>query len=333
MTASATRSTPRDPLSHEPASCRTSQAASHGSRPVKDRDPGGCENRDNPYARRSAGSPRARLSCSRPCSPPRRAAADNDDDKDGRRQGRLQRGRSTRSPTRPPAKGGTLKFVGTQDADSLGPAARLLRRSRGTSPASTRASWSVRRRRRARTATSSSPTWPTAKAEISRRRQDLHLHAAGRASPGRTATPVTSKDIKYGIERIWAQDVISGGPVYLIQVLDPKAEYKGPYKDKSTDKLGLKAIETPDDKTIIFKLPKPNGDFEQMLAMPAAGSGQAGARTPAPSTARSPFSSGPYKIESYTPGKCLTLVAQRQLEDRRPTRSARRCRTRSRSPS
>ncbi|MFF3605662.1 ABC transporter substrate-binding protein [Streptomyces sp. NPDC002463] len=119
--------------------------------------------------------------------------------------------------------------------------------------------------------------------------------------------PITSKDIKYGIERIWAQDVISGGPIYLQQVLDPKGEYKGPYKDTSADKLGLKAIETPDDKTIIFKLPVANGDFLQMLAMPAASPVRQDKDTKAKYGLK-PFSSGPYKWQSYTPNKSMKLV-------------------------
>ncbi|MGW6568706.1 ABC transporter substrate-binding protein [Streptomyces sp. NPDC054975] len=119
--------------------------------------------------------------------------------------------------------------------------------------------------------------------------------------------PITSKDIKYGIERIWAQDVISGGPIYLQQVLDPKMEYKGPYKDTTPDKLGLKAIETPDDKTIIFKLPVANGDFLQMLAMPAASPVRQDKDTKAQYGLK-PFSSGPYKWQSYTPNKSMLLV-------------------------
>ncbi|MFJ4337938.1 ABC transporter substrate-binding protein [Streptomyces sp. NPDC088915] len=119
--------------------------------------------------------------------------------------------------------------------------------------------------------------------------------------------PITSKDIKYGIERIWAQDVISGGPIYLQQVLDPKGEYKGPYKDTSADKLGLKAIETPDDKTIVFKLPVANGDFLQMLAMPAASPVRQDKDTKSKYGLK-PFSSGPYKWESYTPNKSIKLV-------------------------
>ncbi|MFF3329864.1 ABC transporter substrate-binding protein [Streptomyces sp. NPDC002888] len=119
--------------------------------------------------------------------------------------------------------------------------------------------------------------------------------------------PITSKDVKYGIERVWAQDVLSGGPTYLKEVLDPKAEYKGPYKDTSKDKLGLKAIETPDDKTIVFKLPKANSDFEEMLGLISASPVRQDMDTKSKYQLK-PFSSGPYKFESYNPGKDLTLV-------------------------
>ncbi|MET7697157.1 ABC transporter substrate-binding protein [Streptomyces sp. NPDC005485] len=119
--------------------------------------------------------------------------------------------------------------------------------------------------------------------------------------------PITSKDIKYGIERQWAQDVLSGGPVYAKDILDPKGEYKGPYKDKSKDKLGLKAIETPDDKTIVFKLPAANSDFEEILAMTSSSPVRQDKDTKS-KYGLHPFSSGPYKFESYTPNKSLTLV-------------------------
>ncbi|MGH4034360.1 ABC transporter substrate-binding protein [Actinomycetota bacterium Odt1-20B] len=114
---------------------------------------------------------------------------------------------------------------------------------------------------------------------------------------------LTSKDIKYGIERIWAKKVITGGPQYLTKALDPKNEYKGPYEDKA----GLKAIETPDDQTIIFKLPKPNGDFEQFLAMPSGSPVKASEDTKSKYTQR-PFSSGPYKFETNRAGKKIVLV-------------------------
>ncbi|MCW2566767.1 MAG: putative transporter substrate-binding protein, partial [Mycobacterium sp.] len=85
-------------------------------------------------------------------------------------------------------------------------------------------------------------------------------------------TPITSKDIKYGVERVFAQDVINGGPTYLIDFLqDPKKPYPGPYKDKDPNKLGLKAVQTPDDKTIVFNLNKPLPDFPYLLQLPGSG--------------------------------------------------------------
>ncbi|MEV5956965.1 ABC transporter substrate-binding protein [Streptomyces sp. NPDC051987] len=118
---------------------------------------------------------------------------------------------------------------------------------------------------------------------------------------------ITSQDIKYGIERVWAQDVLSGGPIYLQQMLDPKNTYKGPYKDTSADHLGLKAISTPDAKTIVFHLPVANSDFRQVLAMVTASPVRQDKDTKAKYTLH-PFSSGPYKFQSYSPGKKLVLV-------------------------
>ncbi len=120
-------------------------------------------------------------------------------------------------------------------------------------------------------------------------------------------TPITSKDIKYGIERVFATDVISGGPVYLIDWLDNGQNYKGPYTDTDPNKLGLKSIETPDDKTIIFHLKAPFQDFLNLLTMPDTSPVPASKDTKDKYTLK-PFSSGPYKFESYQPGKSVALV-------------------------
>lgn len=121
-------------------------------------------------------------------------------------------------------------------------------------------------------------------------------------------TVITTKDIKYGIERIFAQDVISGGPTYLVDLLDPDKKYKGPYKDKA----GLSTIETPDDQTIIFHLAKPFSDMNYLLALPSS--------TPVPAAVdqvaatgganyfKHPISAGPYQVDSYSPGKSLKLI-------------------------
>ncbi|MFF4169181.1 ABC transporter substrate-binding protein [Streptomyces sp. NPDC001744] len=202
-------------------------------------------------------------------------------------------------------KGGELKFIGSQEADSWDPQrgyygfvwdfARYYTRQLVTFKAEPGA---------ASTELVSDLATDTGKVSTDGLTYTFTLKDGVTWEDGK---PITSKDIKYGIERIWAQDVISGGPIYLQQVLDPKNEYKGPYKDTSPDKLGLKAIETPDDKTIVFKLPVANGDFLQMLAMPAASPVRQDKDTKSKYGLK-PFSSGPYKWESYTPNKSIKLV-------------------------
>jgi len=120
-------------------------------------------------------------------------------------------------------------------------------------------------------------------------------------------TPITTKDIKYGIERIFAQDVLSGGPTYLMDFLGTTPQYPGPYKDTDPNKLGLKTVETPDDSTIIFKLKEPFADLPYLLAMPGAAPVPRAKDTGDKYTSH-PISSGPYMFQSYEPDKKLVLV-------------------------
>ncbi|MCX5011586.1 ABC transporter substrate-binding protein [Streptomyces sp. NBC_00555] len=201
-------------------------------------------------------------------------------------------------------KGGELKFVGTQEADSWDPQRGYYGFMWDFSRYYTRQLVSYKAAP-GEQSTELVPDLATAKAEISDAGKTYKYTLKDNVT-WEDGTPITAQDIKYGIERTWAQDVISGGPVYLMQVLDPKTEYPGPYKDTAPDKLGLKAIETPDAKTIVFKLPAANGDFEQMLAMPAASPVKQDKDTAAKYGLK-PFSSGPYKIDSYEPNKSMKL--------------------------
>lgn len=201
-------------------------------------------------------------------------------------------------------KGGELKFVGTQEADSWDPQRGYYGFMWDFARYYTRQLVSYKAAPGGQS-TELVPDLATAKAEISDGGKTYKYTLKDNVS-WEDGTPVTAQDVKYGIERTWAQDVISGGPVYLMQALDPKTEYPGPYKDTAPDKLGLKAIETPDAKTIIFKLPQPNGDFEQMLAMPAATPVKQDKDTAAKYGLK-PFSNGPYKIDSYEPNKSMKL--------------------------
>lgn len=119
-------------------------------------------------------------------------------------------------------------------------------------------------------------------------------------------TPVTSKDVKYGVERSLDKETFPNGPTYLNDFLDLQG-YTSPYKDTSPDKLGLKAIETPDDRTIIFKLAVPFSGFDYFAMLPAT--------IPVPKAKDTGtkykehvVSTGPYKFETNELGKKFTLV-------------------------
>jgi peptide/nickel transport system substrate-binding protein len=115
-------------------------------------------------------------------------------------------------------------------------------------------------------------------------------------------TPITAADIKYGIERSFAPELPGGAP-YLRDWLVDAAGYQGPYKQPD----GIKSIEIPDAKTIVFKLRKPEGDFPYLAT--------ATQFAPVPKDKdkgvdyeNHPISSGPYMVASYEKKKSLSLV-------------------------
>src|SRR3954468_16572225 len=110
--------------------------------------------------------------------------------------------------------------------------------------------------------------------------------------------PITSRDVKYGIERSFASDVIVGGPTYVVDLLDdPANPYAGPYQDETAGKLGLAGIETPDDLTVVFHLRTPQPDFPFVMALPSSSPVPIKDDTGADYGAK-PVSSGPYSISS-----------------------------------
>ena len=119
-------------------------------------------------------------------------------------------------------------------------------------------------------------------------------------------TTVSSKQIKYGIERVFATDLFSNGPSAHYQCLLAKCDvqgnppYAGPYKDKSKE---LDSITTPDDTTISFKLETSTPDFDYLMTLPASAPvplTENGANNGSKYTLH-PLSDGPFKFQSYTP--------------------------------
>ena len=114
-------------------------------------------------------------------------------------------------------------------------------------------------------------------------------------------TPITSQDIKYGVERSFAPE-LSGGLSYHKSLLVGGADYKGPYTGGD-----LASIQTPDSKTIVFHLNSSYGDWPWLASMPAFAPVPKAKDDPK-TYGEKPVASGPYQVQSNKNGTQLTLV-------------------------
>ncbi|MEX0172092.1 ABC transporter substrate-binding protein [Streptomyces sp. LMG1-1-1.1] len=124
-------------------------------------------------------------------------------------------------------------------------------------------------------------------------------------------TPVTSEDVKYAVlraaypEAVYGTPVTRGGPAYFRQYL-----------------TGPEGIETPDARTLVFRLREPFAAFDYLAALPTTIAVPREHDT-FPEYHRHPVSSGPYRIDTYTPGAQLTLHRNPHWEaDTDPVRTA-----------
>ncbi|MGW7210256.1 ABC transporter substrate-binding protein [Streptomyces sp. NPDC054837] len=123
-------------------------------------------------------------------------------------------------------------------------------------------------------------------------------------------SPITAKDVRQTFERLFAP-FVSNGPTFIQQWManTPGAEYRkllpdGPYKGKH---LPDSVLETPDDKTIVFKFETAKPDLPYALAM-AGYSIVSEAKDTKEKYDKAPMTSGPYKISEFKSGKSMTLV-------------------------
>ena len=141
---------------------------------------------------------------------------------------------------------------------------------------------------------------------------------------------VTCEDVKYGVSRTFATDVITDGPGYAISMLDiPKDKdgasvYQGPYKTDGNDTAAYdKAVTcSEDNKTITFNLSRAVGDFNYTVTYLSF--------SPVPKASdngdkydMNPVSTGPYKIEKYVAKDEMVLVRNDKWnKDSDPLRNA-----------
>ncbi|MEU2156396.1 ABC transporter substrate-binding protein [Streptomyces sp. NPDC019396] len=114
-------------------------------------------------------------------------------------------------------------------------------------------------------------------------------------------SPITAQDIKYNVERSFSPD-LTGGPDYAARYLAGTKGYAGPLTGEHLD-----SIKTPDPRTIVFELIRPVADFASTATLPTFAPVPKAHEKGAQYDGR-PFSSGPYKIESYDRDKKLVLV-------------------------
>ena len=122
-------------------------------------------------------------------------------------------------------------------------------------------------------------------------------------------TDITCEDFRYGASRVFANDLITGGPNYILSYLDVK-DYPGPYKATDAQQAEFdKAIEC-DGKTITYHFNKPWADFPLAVAGlsmmdPYKESFDEGAKS-----TWKVLANGPYKVEGgvWDKNKGATLV-------------------------
>jgi peptide/nickel transport system substrate-binding protein len=114
-------------------------------------------------------------------------------------------------------------------------------------------------------------------------------------------TPVTSASVKWSVERSFAPS-LSGGLSYHKSLLVGGSNYRGPFGGHP-----LASIETPDHRTIVFRLERPYGDWPWITSTPAFAAVPPGKGT-SPNYGDHPVATGPYQIASLQQGVQVTLA-------------------------
>ncbi|WKX72452.1 ABC transporter substrate-binding protein [Streptomyces sp. XD-27] len=201
-----------------------------------------------------------------------------------------------------PQKGGTLTVLNSQPQEDFDPA-RLYTSGGGNVPSLVFRTLTTRNRENGEAGAKVVPDLATDLGKPSKN-ATVWTYTLKEGLTYEDGTKITSADIKYGIERSFAAE-LSGGAPYLRDWLVGGEDYEGPYKGGK----GLDSIETPDDRTIVFHLKKPEGEFPY-LATQTQFAPVPKAKDKGTKYEEHPVSSGPYKVVQNT-GDGERLVLER----------------------
>ncbi len=130
---------------------------------------------------------------------------------------------------------------------------------------------------------------------------------------------ITCEDLKYGLSRSFATDVITGGPNYILSFLDvPKGKdglplYDGPYKNDH--KADFDKAVTCNGKTITYRFNKPFPDFSLAIASLLSFDPFRKDQDQGDKSNYAVFSDGPYKLQGkWQPSKGGTFVRNDQWD-------------------
>ena len=124
-----------------------------------------------------------------------------------------------------------------------------------------------------------------------------------------TGDPVTAEEVAFGIKRSFDADTFATGPgtSYSKPYFAGGEKYNGPYADGKN----FPAV-TTEGNDIILKMETPFAEMDYYSIFPAIGPVPLDA--PAGDYGRKPLSTGPYKIQKFTPNQELILVRNDQWD-------------------
>jgi ABC-type transport system substrate-binding protein len=124
-----------------------------------------------------------------------------------------------------------------------------------------------------------------------------------------TGDPVTAEEVAFGIKRSFDEDTFPTGPgsAYSNPYFAGGKDYTGPYSGGED----FPAV-TVEGNDIVLKMDKPFSEMDYYASMPAIGPVPLDAV--APEYGLHPLSTGPYKVEKFTPNQELVLVKNDQWD-------------------